>query len=203
MKKFLAVLSIAVLGLVSIGCTNGSSQANTNTAPNTQTTNTNDKKETTDKKKVLIIYYSRSGNTQELAQQIQQQTSGDIVRIEPVKAYPATYEETTKQAKEEQQAGFKPEIKPLNINLQDYDTIYLGSPCWWSNLATPVVTFLSDNDLSGKTIALFMTHGGSGFGRSIEHIKELAPNSTVKEGLAVKSSNVKNAQNDIKNWLAK
>ncbi|HOQ51880.1 MAG TPA: flavodoxin, partial [Candidatus Atribacteria bacterium] len=114
---------------------------------------------------ILIAYYSRSGNTRKLAQLIHQKVGGTVHEIQPEIPYPASYNATVEQAKKEIQAGFRPPLKTKIEHIEAYDTIFLGSPNWWSTIAPPVATFLEENDLSGKTIIPFCTHGGGGRGR--------------------------------------
>lgn len=150
---------------------------------------------------ILIAYYSLSGNTRALASLIQQRTGGDLVELETLNPYPAEYRATTEQAKKELESGYKPPLKTRVDNLAGYDVVLVGSPCWWGTVATPVITFLSDNDFAGKTIAPFMTHGGSGLGRSVAHIRELCPTATVREGLAVRGGSAASAGNEVDAWL--
>jgi flavodoxin len=157
----------------------------------------------TGRKKVLIIYYSRSGNTRELANQIHERVGGDIIELQTVKPYPDEYDAVTKQAKEELDSGSKPALKTKVEKIGSYDVIFVGTPIWWSTIAAPVKTFLSEYDFSGKTIVPFCTHGGSGLGRSVTDIATLCPNSTILDGLAVWGKNAKTAQNDVSEWLRK
>jgi flavodoxin len=152
-------------------------------------------------KKVLILYYSWSGNTRELAKQIQVQIGGDLIELETVKPYPTDYNQTVDQAKKELEAKYLPPLKTRVDNLASYDLIFLGSPNWWYTLSGPVRTFLSQNNLAGKTVAPFMTHGGGGFANSINDLKAFCPNATILEGLALSGGRAKNAQNDVKRWL--
>jgi flavodoxin len=151
--------------------------------------------------KILVVYYSHTGNTQAIAKQIQTATNGDIFEIKPVKPYPSEYHETTEQAQQEINTGFKPEIKNGVENIKAYDTIFIGSPCWWSTIAPPVATFLSTHNLSGKTIILFMTHEGSELGHSISDIAQLVPNATIKAGHAFYGSSAKSAKENVEKWL--
>jgi flavodoxin len=155
----------------------------------------------TGKTKVLIVYYSRSGNTREIANQIHERVGGDITELQTVKPYPEEYDAVTKQAKEELNSGFKPALKTKVEKIGSYDVIFVGTPIWWGTMAAPVKTFLSEYDLSGKTIVPFITHQGSGLGRSVEDLSTLCPNSTVLEGLAVWGKNAKTAQNDVSAWV--
>jgi Flavodoxins len=152
-------------------------------------------------KKVLVVYYSRSGNTREIANQIHALAGGDIVELQTVNPYPAEYRATTEQAKQELQSGYKPPLKTKISNIASYDVVIVGSPCWWGTFASPVWTFLSGYNLVGKTIAPFMTHEGSGLGRSESDLAKLCPRSRRLEGLAIRGGSVKTAQKDVESWL--
>jgi flavodoxin len=155
----------------------------------------------TGKTNVLIIYYSRSGNTREIANQIHDRVGGDIIELQTVEPYPDEYDAVTKQAKQELNSGYKPALKTKIENIGSYDVIFVGSPIWWGTIAAPVKTFLSEYDLSGKTIVPFITHAGSGLGRSVTDIATLCPNSTILDGLAVWGRDAKTAQNDVSAWV--
>jgi flavodoxin len=157
----------------------------------------------TGRKKVLIVYYSRSGNTREIANQIHRSAGGDIFEIQVVKPYPEDYEEVKKIAMQEQQSGVKPALKAKLTNFGSYDVIFAGTPIWWGTIAAPVKSFLSEYDFSGKTIVPFTTHGGSGLGRSVADISKLCPKATILDGLAVSGRNAKTAQNDVSAWVQK
>ena len=152
-------------------------------------------------KKMLVAYFSHSGNTRTVAEQIREATGADIFEIEPAAAYPTNYQAVVDQAKKEVNSGFKPALKSKPENLGKYDIIFVGSPCWWYTIAPPVATFLSSYDLSGKTIAPFMTHEGSRMGHSEADIKKLCTTATVENGLAIHGGNVANSENEIKNWV--
>ncbi len=153
--------------------------------------------------KVLTVFYSHSGNTRECANQIHKQVGGDIVEIIPVTPYPGDYEAVVKQAKQELKSGHRPALRTQVENIEAYDVIFVGSPNWWNTVAPPVMTFLSEYDLSGKATVPFITHAGSGLGRSVTDIARLCPHSTVLEGLAVTGSDVKTAQTRVSEWLRK
>ena len=153
------------------------------------------------RKKVLIVYYSRSGNTREMAGHISRSAGGEIFEIQVVKPYPEDYEEVKKIAMQEQQSGFKPALKTKVKNFGSYDVIFVGTPIWWGTISVPVKSFLSEYDFSGKTIVPFTTHGGSGLGRCVEDISNLCPKTTLLDGLAVWGRNAKTAQNDVSAWV--
>ena len=153
--------------------------------------------------KVLIIYFSRSGNTREIANQIHEIIGGDITELQTVEPYPDEYDAVTKQAKQELNSGYKPALKTKVENVWSFEVIFVGSPNWWSTISSPVRTFLSEYDLSGKSIAPFITHEGSGLGRSVTDIATLCPNSTMLSGLAVRGRDAKTAQGQVAEWLHK
>jgi len=134
---------------------------------------------------ILIVYYSRSGNTRKIADLIQQEVGGTLHEIQPEVPYPKSYSATTDQAKQEIRAGYKPALHSTLEQVESYDTILVGSPNWWRTIAPPVVTFLTEHDLSGKTIVPFCTHGGGGLGRIAQDIAKLCPKSTVLRSFEV------------------
>lgn len=154
-------------------------------------------------KKILIIYYSWGGNTRQIVSQIKNKIQADVVELKTVDPYPEEYRPTTVQAKKEQEANYRPPLENKINNLKDYDVIIIGSPNWWGTVAMPVFTFLESYDLSGKTIALCMTHEGSRLGNSLDDLKRLCPNSDILEGLAIRGGGVASAQNDVAAWLRK
>lgn len=149
----------------------------------------------------LVVFFSRSGNTREVAGQVHGVVGGDLVEIRTRDPYPADYRETTTKAKQELESGYRPPITTRIADIRAYDVVLLGSPNWWGTVATPVMTFLSEHDLSGKTIAPFVTHGGSALGRSLADIGALCPGAVVTEGLAVRGTDARNARGDVADWL--
>jgi len=154
-------------------------------------------------KEVLVVYFSHSGNTREIAAQIQKITGADIFEIKTVRPYPDSYDATVAQAKKELASDYKPALQGLVENINSYNKVFIGYPIWYGTLPPPVKAFLAETDLSGKTIAPFCTHGGGGSGKSITELLRLCPKSTVIEGLVVRGSDVKAAQNEVSEWLRK
>ena len=113
-------------------------------------------------KKVLIAYFSWSGNTRKLAQNIQKKTGGHMFEMEVEKPYPTDYKETVNQAKAEAGNGARPALKNKVDNFAQYDVIFLGFPNWWGSAPMPVQTFMASYDWKGKTVVPFFTHGGGG-----------------------------------------
>lgn len=154
--------------------------------------------------KILVAYFSQTGHTRTVADQIHDQTGGDLFEIVPEKPYPSDYDTLVNQAQKEKNENYKPPLKTKVENMASYDVVIVGSPIWWGAIASPVRTFLSEYDFSGKTIIPFTTHEGSGLGSSVEDIKKLCPKATVVEdGLAVRDSDVNNAKDTVSDWLKK
>lgn len=153
--------------------------------------------------KILIAYFSHSGNTREIANQIHKRVGGDIFEIQAIQSYPLDYDAVVAQAKQEQQAGARPKLKTRVKNIGSYQTVFVGYPNWWGTMPMPLFTFLAEYHFSGKTIVPFCTHEGSSLGESVEDLKELCPQSTVLEGLAVRGRDVRKAQNEVSRWLRK
>ena len=138
-------------------------------------------------KKVLVVYYSKSGNTKAIAEMIQGRTGGEIYEIETVKAYTRERPAAADIPKEERETGHLPELKGSPPNLDDYDLIIIGSPIWWYTLATPVMAFLRDTDFSGKKIAGFYTYSGDG--RHFESdLRQQAKNGSVVESIGFRGT---------------
>lgn len=151
--------------------------------------------------KVLTVYYSRTGNTRALAEAIRSGAGGDILELETVEAYPEDYRATTDQAKKELAENYFPPLKNGEIDIAQYDVIFVGSPSWWGTFAPAIRGFLAQHDFSGKKIVPFITHGGSGLGNSIADLKTLSPGATVLEGLAIRGNRVNSAQGEVTKWL--
>lgn len=112
-------------------------------------------------KKMLVVYYSWSnGNTKRIAEKLANETGADIARIETTAPYKGSHQEVVDQGQREVEAGFMPKIDLLPVNIADYDVIAIGTPTWWYTMAPAVLTFLTTNDFSGKTVIPFMTNGG-------------------------------------------
>jgi flavodoxin len=154
-------------------------------------------------KKILVAYFSYSGNTREIADQIHKSVGGDIFEIQAVKPYPDDYDEVVKQARQELKSGEQPALKTKVENIKPYDQVFIGYPNWCGTIPAPVRVFLSQYDFSGKTIAPFCTHEGSGLGRSAADISKFCPKSTLLDGVAIRGSDVKSAQNKVSEWLQK
>lgn len=112
-------------------------------------------------KKMLVVYYTWSnGNTEKVARQLAQACGADLERVETVVPYPDDYDTTVAQGQREVDEGFEPDIEPLEHDPADYDVIAVGTPTWWYTMAPAVSSFLTQNNLSSKTVVAFQTNGG-------------------------------------------
>lgn len=141
------------------------------------------------------------GNMQYMAMTIQEAIGGELFRIETKEKYPLEHETLVNQAKEEQNEEVRPELATHIENVEQYDIIFLGYPNWWGDMPQPLYTFLEEYDFSGKTIIPFNSHGGSGFSNTIEEIKKLQPNATVRDdGLSISRNDVADSEQEITDW---
>jgi flavodoxin len=161
--------------------------------------------------RILVVYFSWSGNARVLAGQIAEAVGGDLFEIKTVKTYPDTYNECIAVAREEQNNNARPALSGSVANMVQYNMVFLCYPNWWGTLPMGVFTFLEAYDFSGKTIYPLITHGGSRFGRSLDDIKKLCPQVVLGEGLAVSAYDTNPKDNtrvtapnrDVTAWLRK
>lgn len=150
----------------------------------------------------LILYYSYGGNTRKIAEMIQEKIGGDIAEIETVKSYKGSYDSVVNQGQREVDSGYMPEIKELNVDLDNYDTIIIGTPVWWYTFAPAVKSFLHDYDLSGKSIYPYATNGGW-IGHTFEDFKRECGEAKVYPGLNVRfdEHDKRTKDDEIERWV--
>ena len=157
-------------------------------------------------KKVLTVYYSWSnGNTERIAKMLQKETGGDIVRIDTITPYEGSYDDVVNQGQEEVQRGYEPEIKPLGINISDYDVIAVGTPTWWYTMAPAVRTFLHTESFDDKTVIPFMTNGGWP-GNVIKDMKTACKGAEIKCEMEIQfdstgGSRLETPMEEITKWI--
>ena len=164
--------------------------------------------------KKLVVYFShkgenyskgkivnlKKGNTEIAAEIISNILNTNIFEIVAEKEYPFNYNECIEIAKKELRENSKIKLKQ-DIDIKEYDTIFVGYPNWWGTMPMPVWTFLEGKDFNNKRILPFCTHEGSGLGKSESDIKKLTSGTEVLKGLAINGSEVNNAEKQIKKWL--
>ena len=165
MKKLLSIAAMILLAVAGLSaCTAKAKQVNN------ENDNENEKQEVMSLKgkKVLVAYFSWSGNTKYAAQYIAQKLGADEFEIIREKPYPTEYTPCTEDAKAEKEAGERPAIKGKVENMAQYDVVFVCVPVWWYTAPMPVFTFLEQYDLKDKTVIPFCTAY-----RSEEHTSEL------------------------------
>lgn len=141
--------------------------------------------------KTLVVYFSWSGNTAEMASHIVEQTGGDLYEIEPKTAYPTDYSKCGDIAKVERDENARPEIANLPVSIDEYDTILVGYPIWWHTAPMIVGTFLENYDLTGVDVYPFTQSASMDteqFDNSMNFVRENADGANVHDGLFVNSS---------------
>ena len=141
------------------------------------------------------------GNTQYIAQAIQQSVGGDLFAIETIQEYPGTHDALLDFAYNELREDARPELSGEIESLDQYDIIFLGYPNWNADLPMPLYSFLETYDFAGKTIVPFVTSGGSGFSDTIAAITQLEPGAVIQEGLSISGSGAADAQDQVTQWL--
>ena len=163
--------------------------------------------------KTLIVYFSRTGEnsvngkieiikkgyTEIVAEKIAKYTGGELYKLEPEVPYPFDYMECVKRAQDE---GRVPFLNPKE-NLDDYDTIFVGFPNWYRSYPRIIATFLKSYDFSGKTIKPFCTNEEGAFGIGELELRATLKDANVKEGFAVKGSEVDDCDLALSAWVNK
>lgn len=154
-----------------------------------------------DSSSALIAYFSWSGNTEQVAQIIQQETGGDLFEIAPATPYTDDYNELLDIAQQEQSDKARPELAGQVENWEQYDTIFVGYPNWWSDAPMAVYTFVESYDWSVKTLVPFNTSASGGFGRSLSGLEESASGAAILEGISFTERTLGDAQSEVTAWL--
>lgn len=199
LKVVITIMAIVLLTAILVAC---------GTSP--QAADTKPEEPVKGESKILVAYFSWSGHLQQMASWVADEAGGELFRILPEEAYPTDYDETADRAKSERDNGVKPALS-TSIDAEtmaSYDLILLGFPVWWYNLPMCVETFLTSYDFSGKTIIPFFSHeGSSGGANSMSRLKELCPNSTVKntssDYLSIRGGNVAGSEKAVRDWVKK
>ena len=164
--------------------------------------------------KKLVVYFSHKGenyskgkivnlekgNTEIAAEMISNILNADIFEIVAEKEYPFNYNECIEIAKKELRENSKIKLKQ-DIDIKEYNIIFVGYPNWWGTMPMPVWTFLEGKDFTNKKILPFCTHEGSGLGKSESDVKKIVSGAEVLKGLAINGSEVNNSEKQIKKWL--
>ena len=199
MKKLIP-LCLSVLLLVGLTACSGGSEENRATTATSGSESA--AQESAGESNAAVIYFSATGNTEQVAQTLADKTSADLFEIEPEEPYTDAdldYNNDSCRANQEQNdPNARPAIAGETLDLSGYDTIYLGYPIWWGDAPMIIRTFCDAYDLSGKTIAPFCTSGGSGISQSLSTLESLEPDATITDGLRTSPAS---AGIDLDSWL--
>lgn len=158
--------------------------------------------------KKLVVFYSYTGHTKMIAESIQRKLNCDILEIKPVKPYSTDYQTVVDEEQNNSSVGKTPDIQKIDKNLNDYDEIIIGTPVWWYTIAPVIRTFLTQNDLSNKTIKPFATNAGW-LGHTFQEIQKLCPDSRVDKGMNIvftedhHVSQLVTSPDEIDEWIEK
>ena len=211
MKRIIALLTMAVFILMLAGCaaSNSSSQseAETKAAASKNVTESSkaadetkaENSDTANGGKTLVVYFTATGTTKGVAEQIASFTGADTYEITAAQPYTSddlNYNDSdSRTTKEQNDKSVRPEISSEKLDLAGYDTIYIGYPIWWGEEPRIMDTFVESYDFSGKTMIPFCTSGGSGIGSSGDNLEENAGSGNWLEGERLSSSS------DIEEWI--
>ncbi len=151
--------------------------------------------------KMLVVCFSRSGNTRVVAGQVRRALAADLFEIEPESPYPDDYFETVAQAQQERDRGYEPRLKTAVDNIARYSTVFLGFPIWGMTTPPVIRSFLSGHDLSGKTIVPLVTHGGYGLGDSMAIVAGHAPQANILDGFSMQAPQERQTIETVTQWL--
>ena len=161
------------------------------------------KNNTMEKKKVLVVYFSATGNTKQTAQKLSSIMDADICEIIPTQPYTSAdlnwNDKQSRSSVEMVNPQARPDIKPIDFDINDYDYIFLGYPIWWDLAPRVVNTFIESNDLTGKTVIPFATSGGSSIEESVAALQRLYQEINWQSGKLLNHL----SENDIKTWCNK
>jgi flavodoxin len=163
----------------------------------------------------IVIYFSRSGenyfggelkdiekgNTEVIAEYIQEFTGADLFKVEPEVEYPQDYMKCIDIAKKELEDDARPALRQTLESIDEYDTVYIGFPNWWGTLPMVMFTQLEQLDFTGKTVKPFVTHEGSAFGSSLKDLAKLCSGAEITKGLSVPGANVYDVKDKVEVWI--
>ena len=156
-------------------------------------------------KKVLVAYFSASGVTKKVAEKIAATVHGAMFERDPASAYSEAelnwMNKNSRSSVEMSDKDFRPAMIKKELNLSEYDSILLGFPIWWYVAPTIINTFLESYDFSGKKITLFATSGGSGFGNTVQELRNSAPDAHIVEGKIMNMASAEDIQKLIEEVL--
>lgn len=229
MKKTISIILTAAMAFALTGCAateeqnvpaSVSSQDSTKAAEQEPLTDENVQNGSADN--ILVAYFSWAdnavladdvdavaspsvippGNVQQLAGWVQEETGGDLFSIRVTDPYPSDWDECLARANQERGNDARPELVENVENLDQYDTVFLGYPNWWYGVPMALLSFLEQNDLSGKNVYLFCSHGTGGLANSVELITEATPEAVLSDSIFdCYEEDAASSEEDIRDWV--
>ena len=145
---------------------------------------------------------TRPGNVEDLAAFISSMIESDRSSIQVENPYPANWDDCLERANNERRNGEHPALSSVVRNIEEYDIVFLGYPNWWYGIPMALYTFFEENDLSGKQVYLFCSHGTGGLARSVDQIREALPDSNISENVFdINEHQAHGSFHDVQNWL--
>ena len=151
--------------------------------------------------KALVLYYSQTGNTKAVAQEIANKLGADIEEVVAVEPYDGDFQATIERGKTELDSGVLPEIQPLKADVAKYDLFFIGFPVWFGTYAPPIATLMHEIDLSGKKVVPFCTFGSGGLESSAKELAEVEPNAEVLPGYGVRAARLEAMPKEVDQFL--
>lgn len=150
---------------------------------------------------MLVLYYSQTGNTKAVAEEIATKLGADIEEIVMVNPYDPDFQATIERCMQEREKKEIPDIQPVKADIAAYDVIFLGFPVWFGTYAPPVQKFLLGADLSGKKIVPFCTFGSGGLESSVADLVQAEPNAEVLPGYGVRAARLEAMPKEVDQFL--
>ena len=160
-------------------------------------------KDDTPQNTVLVLYYSQTGATASVANQIKSSMNADIEEIICENPYSGDFEATIERCKKENEKGETPAIKPIKADVQKYDIIILGYPIWFGTYAPPIAALLDNANFEGKMIVPFCTFGSGGLESSTENLKARLPRSVIMDGFGIRNARLSHLQEELNDFLVR
>lgn len=151
--------------------------------------------------KAVVIYYSQTSNTKVVAEEIASRLGAEMEEIIPVVPYDGDFQSTIERCMQEREQDIQPKINPLNVNLQDYDIVFIGYPIWFGTFAPPISAFLDQVDLKGKKVVPFCTFGSGGLESSIMKLEEMHTGADIMPGYGVRAARMKSMPEEVDLFL--
>lgn len=190
----IALVSVAVIGIVSLSLAT-QSVGQTKASPEAKMK----------EYRVGIVYFSHSGNTRRIAEQIKSVVGGDLIEVKTVKAYPEDYDSCVAVGRVEHKEGARPELSTKLSGMESYDVFFVGYPNWFGTMPMAMFTFFDAVRTKGKVLVPFVTHEGSKFGSSLKDLKALNPEAEIREGIAIRGKKTadESTRSELAAWLNK